>query len=164
MYVRSFIFTLLLATVTAAGGSCAPDSPRRIQIMPLGASITQGVGGTHAGYRGPLDRLLEARGIPHRFVGSSTENPGPLAEAQPARRPHGRALARRHPRPVAQPDDLTHCLLADPTAHERGISLASRPRREVVTPHAVTHWFPPSRLVCTKSSTIPHAIDTAHIV
>jgi lysophospholipase L1-like esterase len=92
-YVRSFIYALLLAAVCATAGSCASDSAdgsaavtsssaRRIQIMPLGASITQGVGGARAGYRGPLDQLLDARGIPHRFVGSSTDNPGPLAADQ----------------------------------------------------------------------------------
>jgi lysophospholipase L1-like esterase len=53
-----------------------------LRIMPLGASITQGVGGTHAGYRGPLHNLLDQHGIAHLFVGSSTENPGPLPADQ----------------------------------------------------------------------------------
>jgi lysophospholipase L1-like esterase len=55
---------------------------RTVRIMPLGASITQGVGGTHAGYRGPLGTLLNQHGIAYQLVGSSTENPGPLAVDQ----------------------------------------------------------------------------------
>jgi lysophospholipase L1-like esterase len=53
-----------------------------VRILPLGASITQGVGGTHAGYRGPLDNLLDQKGVAHQLVGSSTENPGPLPAEQ----------------------------------------------------------------------------------
>ena len=53
-----------------------------VKIMPLGASITQGVFGTHAGYRSPLDLALTSRGIPHLFVGSQTTEPGPLPPEQ----------------------------------------------------------------------------------
>ncbi len=52
------------------------------RIMPLGASITQGYLGTHAGYRGPLHNLLDGNRVPHRFVGSATDNPGQLPADQ----------------------------------------------------------------------------------
>jgi lysophospholipase L1-like esterase len=54
-------------------------TPYRIKVMPLGASITWGYGGTHAGYRNPLGNLFNQHSIAHVFVGSSTENPGQLS-------------------------------------------------------------------------------------
>jgi lysophospholipase L1-like esterase len=53
-----------------------------VRIMPLGASITQGFLGTHAGYRGPLHTMLDQARIPHRFVGSASDNPGQLPADQ----------------------------------------------------------------------------------
>jgi lysophospholipase L1-like esterase len=58
------------------------DGGRPVRIMPLGASITQGAGGTRAGYRGPLSAMLDQHRISHRFVGSQTSNPGPLPAFQ----------------------------------------------------------------------------------
>ncbi len=56
--------------------------PTTLKIMPLGDSITYGVGGTNAGYRGPLYDLLTAEGMNFQFVGSATGNPGPLPASQ----------------------------------------------------------------------------------
>src|SRR5206468_3091586 len=53
-----------------------------IKIMPLGDSITWGVGGTNAGYRADLKTLLTAGGISFQFVGSDTGNPGTLGADQ----------------------------------------------------------------------------------
>jgi lysophospholipase L1-like esterase len=49
-----------------------------LRIMPLGASITDGHGGTMAGYRGPLKALLDEAGVPFQFVGSWSDNPGTM--------------------------------------------------------------------------------------
>ena len=68
------LFTLVAATlgVTTAGGtpaSAAPTTPLR--VMPLGDSITWGVGSsTGNGYRGPLWNRLAADGHPLDFVGT----------------------------------------------------------------------------------------------
>jgi hypothetical protein len=53
-----------------------------IRIMPLGASITEGAQSSGGGYRAPLEKLLRARGIKFQFVGSMTNNVGPLAADQ----------------------------------------------------------------------------------
>ena len=55
-----------------------------LRIMPLGASITDGYLGTHAGYRGYLKDLLDDAGVVFQFVGSWTDNPGtaPLPREQ----------------------------------------------------------------------------------
>jgi lysophospholipase L1-like esterase len=57
---------------------------RPLRIMPLGASITNGFQGTMAGYRGPLQQLLDSAGVTFQFVGSYTDNPGkvPLPREQ----------------------------------------------------------------------------------
>jgi hypothetical protein len=47
-------------------------------IMPLGASITSGSGGTPGGYRDRLYTDLQNAGYSFTFVGSSTENPSQL--------------------------------------------------------------------------------------
>src|SRR5437868_7001471 len=47
-------------------------------IMPLGASITSGSGGTDGGYRDRLYADLHNAGLSFTFVGSSTENPSRL--------------------------------------------------------------------------------------
>ncbi|MFE9027993.1 ricin-type beta-trefoil lectin domain protein [Streptomyces iakyrus] len=68
------LFTLVAATlgVTTAGeapASAAPTTPLR--VMPLGDSITWGVGSsTGNGYRGPLWNRLAADGHPLDFVGT----------------------------------------------------------------------------------------------
>jgi lysophospholipase L1-like esterase len=54
----------------------ASSLPSNLKIMPLGDSIT--VGGTNAGYRGPLYNLLSATAPGFQFVGASTSNPGSL--------------------------------------------------------------------------------------
>jgi lysophospholipase L1-like esterase len=56
--------------------------PTMLKIMPLGDSITDGVGGTNAGYRGPLYSLLSAKGMATQFVGSATNTPGVLPAMQ----------------------------------------------------------------------------------
>ncbi|MFE6620047.1 ricin-type beta-trefoil lectin domain protein [Streptomyces sp. NPDC057740] len=68
------LFTLVAATLgaTTAGvtsASAAPNTPLR--VMPLGDSITWGVGSsTGNGYRGPLWNQLSADGHPLDFVGT----------------------------------------------------------------------------------------------
>ncbi|MFF5958239.1 ricin-type beta-trefoil lectin domain protein [Streptomyces luteogriseus] len=74
---RSWILPLITLVATALGGtaagvapaSAASDTPLR--VMPLGDSITWGVGsGTGNGYRGPLWNRLAAEGHPLDFVGT----------------------------------------------------------------------------------------------
>ncbi|HSI35347.1 MAG: SGNH/GDSL hydrolase family protein [Phycisphaerae bacterium] len=48
--------------------------PHRLQIMPLGDSITEGAGAT-GGYRTRLQQRLTAAGIDFEFVGSQVSNP-----------------------------------------------------------------------------------------
>ncbi len=57
-------------------------SGKTLRIMPLGASITQGVGSKKAGYRSVLHRLLNEAKVPHVFVGSSKDQPGDLPADQ----------------------------------------------------------------------------------
>ena len=59
-----------------------PPPASGLKIMPLGDSITDGVGGSNAGYRGPLNMLLNNAGIAHQFVGSATDNVGSLPADQ----------------------------------------------------------------------------------
>ena len=49
-----------------------------LTIMPLGASITSGSGGTDGGYRDRLYTDLHDAGFSFTFVGTSTENPSRL--------------------------------------------------------------------------------------
>ena len=49
-----------------------------LTIMPLGASITSGSGGTDGGYRDRLYTDLHDAGLSFTFVGTSTENPSRL--------------------------------------------------------------------------------------
>ena len=46
--------------------------------MPLGDSITDGIGGTNAGYRAALHGLLTQSQVSFQFVGSAFNNPGTL--------------------------------------------------------------------------------------
>ncbi|MFJ4720004.1 MULTISPECIES: ricin-type beta-trefoil lectin domain protein [Streptomyces] len=74
---RSWILPLITLVATALGGtaagvtpaSAASDTPLR--VMPLGDSITWGVGSsTGNGYRGPLGNRLATDGHPLDFVGT----------------------------------------------------------------------------------------------
>jgi len=56
--------------------------PDFIRIMPLGDSITDGVGSSGGGYRIPLKKLLDDAKISFQFVGSSWDNPGSLPRDQ----------------------------------------------------------------------------------
>lgn len=58
-------------------GKAAP-----LRILPLGDSITWGVGGTDAGYRAPLAELLNGSDIAFQFVGNDTANAGSLSLIQ----------------------------------------------------------------------------------
>ncbi len=53
-----------------------------VKLMPLGASITEGVGSSGGGYRAQLGKLLDQAGVAHQFVGSMTNNTGPLGKDQ----------------------------------------------------------------------------------
>jgi lysophospholipase L1-like esterase len=54
-----------------------------VNIMPLGDSITDGVGSAAGGgYRAPLYTDLQNAGYSFTFVGSATDNPGPLPASQ----------------------------------------------------------------------------------
>ena len=66
----NLILPLCMALLTA--GSLIAQTP--IRIMPLGDSITHGVGAA-GGYRLPLYIALENAGYTVDFIGSSTENP-----------------------------------------------------------------------------------------
>jgi lysophospholipase L1-like esterase len=61
-----------------ASNDLPPKPASGLKIMPLGDSITDGVGGSNAGYRGPLNTLLNSAGIEHVFVGSATDAAGSL--------------------------------------------------------------------------------------
>jgi lysophospholipase L1-like esterase len=74
---KSWLRTLIMLVAAALGvsataaspASAAPDTPLR--VMPLGDSITWGVGSsTGNGYRGPLWNMLAADGHPVDFVGT----------------------------------------------------------------------------------------------
>src|SRR5207302_129361 len=58
--------------------SCGTAAHADLTIMPLGASITSGSGGTPGGYRDRLYADLHDAGYSFAFVGSSTENPSPV--------------------------------------------------------------------------------------
>jgi lysophospholipase L1-like esterase len=49
-----------------------------LKILPIGDSITFGVGGSNAGYRPALRTLLRAAGVDFQYVGSSIDFPGDL--------------------------------------------------------------------------------------
>jgi lysophospholipase L1-like esterase len=69
--------TALLATACARTTRASPAAirlPAKLQIMPLGDSITYGAHGHHGGYRGPLGLLLSSVETNFVFVGSSTGN------------------------------------------------------------------------------------------
>jgi lysophospholipase L1-like esterase len=53
-----------------------------LTILPLGDSITYGVGGTNAGYRSALRELLTQADVTFQFVGLAHDNPGMLPADQ----------------------------------------------------------------------------------
>ncbi len=60
-----------------------PPAGKRIRVMPLGASITQGsTGSKDTGYRSFLHQMLSDAKIDHEFVGSNTAQPGSLPKDQ----------------------------------------------------------------------------------
>jgi lysophospholipase L1-like esterase len=63
------------------GGAALPPPPPAIKIMPLGDSITDGVGAP-GGYRLPLQGKLNAVGINPDFVGSQNDNSGGLSDPE----------------------------------------------------------------------------------
>jgi lysophospholipase L1-like esterase len=82
---KSWILPLITLVATTLGGtaagvapaSAASDTPLR--VMPLGDSITWGVGSSSGnGYRGPLWNELAADGHPLDFVG--TVRNGPMSD------------------------------------------------------------------------------------
>lgn len=77
----------LLGTVTLLVAFCHINSfsvaRASVNIMPLGDSITDGVGSAAGGgYRAPLYTDLQNAGYSSTFVGSATDNPGPLPASQ----------------------------------------------------------------------------------
>ncbi|CAM5453795.1 hypothetical protein [Streptomyces afghaniensis 772] [Streptomyces afghaniensis] len=78
------LITLVAATLGVTAAGVAPvlvASDTLLRVMPLGDSITWGVGSsTGNGYRGPLSNKLAADGHPLDFVGTvqngSMSDPG----------------------------------------------------------------------------------------
>ena len=72
----SFIVSLLNKVLSLFGGASKPDptGPQPLRIMPLGASVTYGMGSSsvnyNAGYRGYLQNYLRSAGIKYDMVGS----------------------------------------------------------------------------------------------
>lgn len=71
---------ILTSAIVISSFDTAKADP--IKILPMGDSITFGVGGTAelGGYRGPLYTLLENAGYEVDYVGTSTENGASLAD------------------------------------------------------------------------------------
>jgi lysophospholipase L1-like esterase len=71
--------TLTAGVVTRGHATAVPAAPvTALKIMPLGDSITAGVGSTtHSGYRTALYNRLTAAGIAVDFVGSQNSGVGP---------------------------------------------------------------------------------------
>ncbi len=71
-------FALLAGSAAAAPqdvGGTWHYGAKDFRLMPLGDSLTEGVG-AKTGYRGPLQQLLNDLGIHPDFVGSANTNPG----------------------------------------------------------------------------------------
>ncbi|MEI7908428.1 MAG: family 43 glycosylhydrolase [Verrucomicrobiota bacterium] len=66
-------------TLAVAGESGVPPTAPVLRIMPLGDSITEG-NAIAGGYRAPLQQLLANAGYNVDFVGTLTNNPGPLLD------------------------------------------------------------------------------------
>ena len=66
-------------TVISSGTLLLGGLPANAKIMPVGDSITDGVAGTNAGYRGFLYSDLTAAGYnSFQFIGNTNDNPGTL--------------------------------------------------------------------------------------
>lgn len=80
--LRDCVFRLSLTTALLLPVVSAKADPPLVRIMPLGDSITQGVGGTSnlGGYRGTLYTLLTNAGYAPDFVGTQTVNSASLAD------------------------------------------------------------------------------------
>jgi lysophospholipase L1-like esterase len=86
------VAAVVVALTALASGPTASASPVRatvpvasppapVRIMPLGSSSTVGVGGSaEAGFRGPLEALLDRRGIAYDMVGSQHSGPAWLRD------------------------------------------------------------------------------------
>ena len=73
-------FATLLVSIGLAAFLSLPHAARAMaigEILPLGDSITEGVGGTGGGYRARLHLLLNNAGDSFNFVGSATNNSTP---------------------------------------------------------------------------------------
>ncbi|OLT21559.1 hypothetical protein BJF78_07985 [Pseudonocardia sp. CNS-139] len=63
-------------TPVRAGATTGATPREPVRIMPLGASSTVGTGSAStAGYRGPLQQLMAAAGVPVELVGSQQDGP-----------------------------------------------------------------------------------------
>jgi len=71
--------TITQGTLRLAGNGAALGN-----IMPTGDSITYGLHGTNAGYRGPLYNLMQTAGYSSQYVGGSNGNTGSLPPNQTA--------------------------------------------------------------------------------
>jgi len=71
--------TITQGTLRLAGTGSALGN-----IMPTGDSITYGLHGTNAGYRGPLYNLMQTAGYSSQYVGGSNGNTGSLPPNQTA--------------------------------------------------------------------------------
>ena len=129
--MRAAILSVALLAATVA--TAAP-----LRIMPLGDSITTGssVGDlTPGGYRTTLYNLLDAAGYDFDFVGSQTDNPGPIPDND--HEGHGGYQLNNIrgvmgvPLQTYQPDvvlllggtnDVTYSVYADPTLTAEGIA------------------------------------------
>lgn len=69
---RFFAFGLALAVVCSPATRTFADSPKTLLIMPMGDSITAGIGSAPGGYRAPLHALLQGGGFKFDFVGGKT--------------------------------------------------------------------------------------------
>ena len=63
-----------LGLLACLGSAFAQETVQTLRVMPVGDSITYGVGGTSSGYRAFLERALLADGFTVDYVGTSTAN------------------------------------------------------------------------------------------
>lgn len=85
---RARVARMVVAAVLATTGTLASPPPANaagIRVYPLGDSITFGSTyssvSTPGGYRGFLDAMLTASGVPHDFVGAVADNSTPVLDA-----------------------------------------------------------------------------------
>jgi lysophospholipase L1-like esterase len=75
-------------TLTAVYTEFTPALPSGLKIMPLGDSITYGLDGTNAGYRGFLYSLLTPDAPGFQFIGTKSGNSGSLPSSPLDQRRH----------------------------------------------------------------------------